>query len=106
MFEKLKTKIKIEIRAEINKGDALMPTGKRRRKSKLKKEETNMDERTAEFKTKKLKRNFDMENLIPNYEFSCPWCGVKYRFPLGREMKMEHCMKCHENWVGEIQIDN
>lgn len=65
-----------------------------------------MDERTTKSKTKKLKRNFDTENSIPNYEFSCPWCGAKYRFPLGREMKMEHCMKCHGDWVGEIQIDN
>lgn len=63
-----------------------------------------MDERTTKSKTKKLERNFDVENSIPNYEFSCPWCGVKYRFPLGRENKMTFCMKCHGNWVGEIEL--
>ena len=63
-----------------------------------------MDERTTKSKTKKTERNFDVENLIPNYEFSCPWCGAKYKFPLGREMKMSHCMKCHESWVGEFEL--
>ena len=33
----------------------------------------------------------------------CPWCGAKYRFPLGREMKMTFCMKCHGDWIGEIE---
>lgn len=64
-----------------------------------------MDERTTKSESKKVKRNFDLENLIPNYEFSCPWCGAKYRFPLGREMKIIYCMKCHCDWVGEIKID-
>ena len=65
-----------------------------------------MDERTTKSKTKKTKRNFDVENSIPNYEFECSWCGAKYRFPLGREMKMTFCMKCHGNWVGEIELKN
>ena len=103
-FGNLKSRIEIEIRAKINKGDAQMPTKKRLGKSKSRNEEA-MDERTTKSKTKKVKRNFDAENLIPNYEFECPWCGAKYKFPLGREMKMEHCMKCHEIWIGKIQID-
>ena len=65
-----------------------------------------MDERTTQSKTKKVKQNSDLENSIPNYEFECPWCGAKYRFPLGREMKMTFCMKCHGSWVGEIEFKN
>ena len=65
-----------------------------------------MDEFTTKSETKNLKQNFDMENLIPNYEFECPWCGAKYRFPFGREMKISYCMKCHGDWVGEILIQN
>lgn len=64
-----------------------------------------MDERTTKSESKKTERNFDVENSIPNYEFSCPWCDAKYRFPLGREKKISYCMKCHSDWTGEIQID-